>query len=89
MSTTPCWVEDPKTDPDVGDFFARLPDDDYLPTWYGQRIGGALGPQEQAAAAKAAAHADTPSIVHLDSLARTFLTIAHNRAPSEDDYSGR
>ena len=35
---------DPKTDPDVGDFFGKLPDADYLPTWYNQRIGGALGP---------------------------------------------
>ena len=77
-------VEDPKTDPDVGDFFARLPDDEYSPTWYGQRIGGSLGQQERDAATKAAAHADTPSIAHLDSLARAFLTIAHNRTPSED-----
>ena len=35
---------DPKSDPDVGDFFSQLPDADYLPTWYQQRIGGALGP---------------------------------------------
>ena len=28
---------DPKTDPDVGDFFGALPDADYLPTWYQQR----------------------------------------------------
>ena len=27
-------VADPATDPDVGDFFARLPASDYLPTWY-------------------------------------------------------
>ena len=26
-------VADPKTDPDVGDFFRRLPDADYLPSW--------------------------------------------------------
>ena len=41
--------------------------------------GGALGPHEQAAAAKAAAHADTPTTVHLDALGRPFLTVARNR----------
>ncbi len=51
---------DPKTDPDAGEFFNRLPDADYLPTWYAQRIGGGLGTEEQQAANKAAAHADTP-----------------------------
>ena len=34
---------DPKTDPDVGGFFSRLPDADYLPTWYRRRIDGAPG----------------------------------------------
>ena len=63
---------DPKTDPDVGDFFSELPDADYLPTWYQQRISGALGPDEQAAAQKAAAHANTPTIAHFDTLGRTF-----------------
>ena len=33
--------------PDVGDFFRRLPDAEYLPTWHAQRIAGALGPAEQ------------------------------------------
>lgn len=28
----------PKSDPDVGTFFKRLPDEDYLPTWYDLRI---------------------------------------------------
>ena len=35
---------DPKTDPDVGDFFSRLPDADYLPTWYQQRDRRRHGP---------------------------------------------
>ncbi len=77
-------VADPKTDPDVGDYFRRLPDADYLPTWYAQRQGGALGPQEQAAARKAAIHAATPSVVHADALGRTFLTIAHNKFKYSD-----
>lgn len=43
--------------------------------WYTERIGGALGAAEQDAAVKAAAHANTPTIVHTDSLARGFYTI--------------
>lgn len=70
---------DPKTDDDVKEFLARLPDADYLPTWYEQRAGGGLGAQEQDAANKAAFHAGTPSVAHADSLGRTFLTIVHNK----------
>jgi RHS repeat-associated protein len=77
-------VADPKTDPDVGDFFRRLPDADYLPTWHTRRQGGALGPQEQAAAGKAAIHAQTPSVAHADSLGRSFLTVAHNKFKFSD-----
>ena len=72
-------VADPKTDPDVGDFFQRLAETEYLPTWYAQRQAGALGPHEQAAAAKTAIHAATPSVAYADSLGRSFLTVAHNR----------
>jgi RHS repeat-associated protein len=68
----------PKTDPDVGAFFIKLPDGDYLPSWYQQRIGGALGTEEKGAAQKAAKHAATPTIAYLDTLGRTFLTIADN-----------
>jgi RHS repeat-associated protein len=74
-------VADPTTDPDVGDYFRRLPDGDYLPTWYTQRQSGvlALDPQEQGAARKTAIHADTPAVTQADSLGRTFLTVAHNK----------
>jgi RHS repeat-associated protein len=68
---------DPKADPDVGGFLSRLPDADYLPTWYQQRIGGMI-PEERTAAEKAAKHANTPTIAHTDTLGRTFLTIADN-----------
>jgi RHS repeat-associated protein len=71
---------DPKTDADVGGFLTRLPDSDYLPTWYQQRITGALGAEEKSAAVKAANHANTPTIAHFDTLGRTFLTIADNGA---------
>src|SRR5262249_39263992 len=50
---------DAKDDPDVGDFFQRLPDGEYLPTWYDRRKNGALGVEEKAAADKAAVHAGT------------------------------
>jgi RHS repeat-associated protein len=69
---------DPSADPDVGDFFQLLPDDDYLPTWYTQRITGGLGSREKDAAAKAAAHTNTPSTAFFDTLGRTFLSIADN-----------
>jgi RHS repeat-associated protein len=69
---------DPKADEDVGEFFIRLPDSDYLPTWYQQRSGGAQGPDEQSAAAKAAQHADTPTLAYFDTLGRPFLTIVDN-----------
>jgi RHS repeat-associated protein len=69
---------DPKTDPDAGEFFSRLPDPEYLPTWYQQRINNALGLDERQAAEKAARHADTPAVAHFDTLGRTFLTIADN-----------
>jgi RHS repeat-associated protein len=77
-------VADPKADPDVGDLFRRLSDANYLPTWHAQRQGGALGPQEQAAAAKAAIHTETPTIAHADSLGRTFLTVTHNKFKYSD-----
>ena len=49
---------DPKTRSGRRRFFRPLPDADYLPTWYQQRIAGALGPDELAAAQKAATHAE-------------------------------
>ena len=75
---------DPKNDPDVGDFFRRLADTDYLPTWHAQRQGDALDPQEQDAARKAAIHADTPNVAHFDSLSRNFLTVTHNKFKRSD-----
>jgi RHS repeat-associated protein len=86
-------IMDPPADPQSGAFFARLAEADYLPTWHVQREGGALGPDEQAAAAKTAAHAETPSIAHADSLGRIFLTVTHNRfrrgdAPPTEEFYG-
>ena len=71
-------LSDPKTDPDVGEFFQFLPTADYLPTWYEQRRNGQKGPDEKAAADKAAAHAATPTVAWFDTLGRPMLTVADN-----------
>jgi len=77
-------VEDPRTDPDLGSFFLRLPAPDFLPTWWALREGGARGPLEKDAADKAAIHAETPAVAHIDPLGRIFLTIVHNRFKRSD-----
>lgn len=71
-------LSDPKADPDVGEFFQLLPAADYLPTWYDQRRNGQKGPDEKAAADKAAAHAATPTVAWFDTLGRPMLTVADN-----------
>jgi RHS repeat-associated protein len=45
--------------------------------WYALRSGGGMGTEELAAAVKAAAHADTPTVMHTDTLARPFYTIQY------------
>jgi RHS repeat-associated protein len=74
---------DPRTDPDIAGFVAEYfkTQPATWQTWHDQRqsIGGALGKEEQRAAQRAAAHADTPTTAHFDSLGRPFLTVARNR----------
>jgi RHS repeat-associated protein len=70
---------DPKLDEDVAAFFSRLPPAEYLPTWYEQRITLAVNDPERDAADKAAVHRQTPAVAYLDTLGRTFLTVAHNK----------
>ena len=48
--------------------------------WYAARAGGALGAEEQRAAELTEAHANTPAVVHLDTLGRPFLAVADNGA---------
>ncbi|UJB21397.1 SpvB/TcaC N-terminal domain-containing protein [Lysobacter gummosus] len=80
---------DPRTDPDilgvVAEYFKSLAADPLGPwkTWHAQRIGGGLGTEEKTAAEQAAAHADTPTTVHFDTLGRPFLTVARNRVVCE------
>ncbi|WP_313674468.1 SpvB/TcaC N-terminal domain-containing protein [Mycolicibacterium sp.] len=76
---------DPRTDIDIGAFVKPYLDgidsDPAEPwaTWYQQRITGALGTSARAAAEQTSAHADTPTVVHLDPLGRPVLTVLHNR----------
>jgi RHS repeat-associated protein len=51
--------------------------------WYAERAGGALGAAQADTAAKAAAHANTPSRAHVDPLGRTFRTVQDNGAAGE------
>lgn len=82
----------PSIDDDVKEFFRRLPEADYVPTWFGLRVDPAHAAEaalkwpdpkirtaEKKAAEKTAKHADTPAVAHFDSLGRPFLTIAHNK----------
>jgi RHS repeat-associated protein len=93
-------VADPKTDPDVGDFFGRLVNADYLPTWHGLRTDAANADafaarypdptdrtNETRAAEKTRVHAATPTVAYADSLGRTFLTTAHNKVKYSDTPS--
>ena len=85
---------DPKSDEDVKGFFSRLPDADYLPTWYERRSALPANDPERVAADKTAVHRQTPTVAHLDTLGRTFLTIAYNRfernsAIVEEKYPSR
>jgi RHS repeat-associated protein len=78
---------DPRTDKDIRGFvkayFAQQGTN--WQTWLAQRQGGGLGAAEQAAATRAAAHANTPTTTYLDTLGRTFLTRAHNGYDAADD----
>jgi RHS repeat-associated protein len=69
-------IADPAADPDVGEHLARL--GAFGPTWHDARKEGALGPHEQEAAAKAAAHAATPILTAVDPLGRAFLVSDRN-----------
>jgi RHS repeat-associated protein len=72
---------DPRTDPDirgyVNAYFEAQPTT--WQTWHARRIGNTLGTDEHNAAERAAAHADTPTTAHFDTMGRPFLTLARNR----------
>jgi len=75
----------------------RIPSSEYLPTWYEFRTDPLNATEftmrypdatdrtnETSAATKAAAHFDTPTIAHFDTLGRPFLTITHNKIKCKD-----
>jgi RHS repeat-associated protein len=74
---------DPRTDPDtagyVAAYFTATDPHGTWQTWYALRAASGLGQAEADAAARAAAHADTPTAAHLDVLGRVFLTVTANR----------
>ncbi|KAF7549246.1 hypothetical protein G7Z17_g6523 [Cylindrodendrum hubeiense] len=69
---------DPKHDTDVGSYFLRLPDSEYLPTWYDQRSGGAMGTAEKEAADKSALHNNTPTSITVDAMGNEFFSTKDN-----------
>jgi RHS repeat-associated protein len=75
----------PADDGDVGGFFRRLPNNDFLPTWYEQRRTGQLGQKASEAADKAVRHANTPKTNYLDTLGRGFLTVEVNRFTRDEE----
>src|SRR5262249_11433744 len=85
-------VANPNADANVGSFFSRLPNAEYLPTWHTLRTDPAhavafaarypdatVRANETVAAEKTQIHAGTPTVSHFDTLGRTFLTVAHNK----------
>jgi RHS repeat-associated protein len=72
-------IADPSADPDVGAYFARIPTGDYMPGWFAQRSGGAMGLDAKNAAQRASIHAGTPATAHFDAMGQPFLTLAFNR----------
>lgn len=75
----------------------RIPTEEYLPTWHELRTDPSHATEfethypdatdrlnQKDAAAKAAAHADTPTTADFDTLGRPFLTVAHNKVVCPD-----
>jgi RHS repeat-associated protein len=73
---------DPRTDIDIqgytSKYFATLNDPNWQ-TWFEKRLSGTMPVEEQRAADKAAAHANTPTTAYFDALGRPFMTMTHNR----------
>lgn len=74
-------ISDPSRDADVGPFFALLPRQDYIPTWYEQRSHSQMGAIQSEAAEKSAAAAGTPTTVLFDSLGRICVSFEVLRNP--------
>jgi RHS repeat-associated protein len=86
----------PRTDPDIAGYVAEYFKTQPAPweTWHVQRMHKPVGDPERDAAQKAAAHTDTPTVAHFDTLGRPFLTVVQNRfvrngAMKEEPYATR
>ncbi|MCX9012795.1 MAG: hypothetical protein OIN66_16965 [Candidatus Methanoperedens sp.] len=101
----------PRTDPDISDYVekyfkqvAPVPED--WKTWLQKRDVDPNAPPEdlpgldpeKKAAVRTLVHADTPTVAYLDTLGRTFLTVAHNKferrtngsfTPIDEEYRTR
>lgn len=73
---------DPRTDLDIKGYVEKYFTLNYpigtWNTWFEERQSETTPDEEKTAAAKAAVHADTPSIAYFDILGRSFLTKVHN-----------
>lgn len=77
---------DPGTDPDVrGLLGGHLATQDGWRTWHARRSSGELGEAARDAATKAAAHAGTPTVVHLDVWGRAAVSVDHCRQPTDGE----
>ncbi|PWT93570.1 MAG: hypothetical protein C5B54_01645, partial [Acidobacteria bacterium] len=73
---------DPRTDTDIQGYTARYfadLNDPTWQTWLEKRRSGSMSVEEQRAADKATAHANTPTTAYFDTLGRSFMTMMHNR----------
>lgn len=70
--------DNPANDPHVGHYFVELDPEEYRLSWYGARVDGDLGAEQERAAEKAVPHANTPVEVYTDALGRTIYALADN-----------
>ncbi len=89
-------LDAPERDPDVGQFFSRLSEIEYTPTWYAlrtdpvraddlvDRFSDARARRDEVAAARQSEpHARTPTVTHADSLGRPIATVARNKVSND------
>ncbi|KAI9776501.1 MAG: hypothetical protein M1839_009535 [Geoglossum umbratile] len=79
-----------KMDEDIGEAMKFFPEGELEESWYDARKDGKLGVQEQKAASKAKAHANTPTITYFGSGGRAVLVVRDNgsggRIPTRTTY---
>ena len=83
-----CFWPIPAADPDVGDFFPRLPAGDYSPTWYRSASGAALAHWSRRPPPKPQRTRTRRRSTYFDPLGRTFLSVADN-GPTGNTFARR